>query len=245
MFVKQCLERINEVGAILMANAVSKSGAAAGRAGRPRPTAGVFGAAFGLLFALSAALVGGAVSAQDRSCAEVGRRCGALVKSDCLARLGAGALPARAEGGSETCAGQLARYRGCLVQAAERCGEDGAASGGANAYIASLTTDLCAIGVWTGPIIEPGFDSYTVRLEIGVRNGAPFARARYPELACSSRGDHLEGPKDRRILFREVVTENRERCADGRYAVTCMADGRLHWRWFRDNGENFDAILSR
>ncbi|MEL6977647.1 MAG: hypothetical protein AAGM38_03085 [Pseudomonadota bacterium] len=199
--------------------------------------------------ALGAALAAGALSARPASaqagqdCAEVGSVCGAMVKSDCLARLGAGAM-AVGDPAGRTCAGQLSLYRGCLVQAAERCG---GARGPqrTQAYISGLTTDLCAIGVWTGPIIEPGFDSYTVRLEIGMRNDRPFARARYPELSCSSRGDHLEGPENGRILFREVVTDNRERCADGRYAVTCMADGRLHWRWFRDNGEFFDAILSR
>lgn len=179
-----------------------------------------------------------AQAAAAESCNTVGARCGAMVKTGCLARLGAGAEKIQ----QETCAAQFEEYRGCLAQAARRCAPGG---GGGDTVLTSVTDKLCAVGVWKGPIIEPGFDSYTLRLEIGMRNGAPFARARYPELKCSSRGDVLEGPKNRRILFRETILDNRARCADGRYAVTCMADGRLHWRWFRNNGEYFDAILTR
>lgn len=192
-------------------------------------------AAFCLLLGIDAA------AAQD--CGAVGPECGAAIKSHCLARLGAGAaaLPAEAQ---KTCAAQFETYRGCLTQAARACG--GAEKPEeVRAFAASLTSDLCAVGVWTGPIVEPGFDSYHMRLEIGVRNGVPFARMQYPELSCRSRGEHLEGPAEGRTLFKEVVETNRARCADGRFAVTCLADGRLHWRWFRDNGEQFDAVLTR
>lgn len=191
-------------------------------------------AAVACAFALIAA-----TPVQAAECDDAARRCGGEIKRDCLARVGAGALGVTAA--AETCAAQLQAYRGCLTQAAESCGDPG----GADALVAGSVGDLCAIGAWRGRVIEPGFDSYDMELEIGVRNGAPFARMRYPQLSCASRGDHLEGPTRGRILFRETVVENRGRCADGRFAVTCLADGRLHWRWFRDNGENFDAVLAR
>lgn len=181
------------------------------------------------------------LEARADDCQGVGSRCGSMVKRGCLARLGLAPDPA-AQDAPRTCAGQLDDYRGCLARAANDCSPAGDSG---TTLLTSLTDELCAVGVWRGPIVEPGFEIYSVQLEIGMRNGAPFARARYPELNCASRGDVIEGPKERRIVFREVVTKNRERCADGRYEVTCMVDGRLHWRWHRDNGEFFDAILTR
>lgn len=192
---------------------------------------------------MTVGLPAGGAAAQNVSCDAVGPECGSALKFQCLARLGAGAEKLGDEE-KATCASQFETYRACLTQAAQSCaGAEKPAE--VRAFKASLTTDLCAVGVWKGPIVEPGSIPYNIFLEVGMRNGVPFARMNYPELSCRARGEHLEGPTEGRILFREVVETNRTKCADGRFAITCLADGRLHWRWFRDNGEQFDAVLTR
>lgn len=194
--------------------------------------------------ALTTALFALGADAQQMACDKVGPECGSALKPRCLARLGAGADALASAEEKATCASQFEVYRGCLTQAARVCG--GAQKPAeVQAYTASLTSDLCAIGVWKGPIVEPGSVPYTMTMEVGVRNGVPFTRMTYPELSCTARGEHLEGPAQGRTVFREIVETNRARCADGKFALTCLADGRLHWRWFRDNGEQFDAVLTR
>lgn len=174
-------------------------------------------------------------------------RCTDQLTAACLPRLGAGAAEALDAPG---CADQKAAYRSCLLGLVEQCdknrGGTASQSWGATEIASGVAPpDPCALGRWTGWIVEPGVSSYTLELEVGARNGVAFARSWYPELACGGGGEAVRGATATRLLLAETITTNRDRCADGQFSLTCLGEDRLLWRWYRNNGESFDAVLTR
>lgn len=68
---------------------------------------------------LAAAVWTGAPAVAQQVCDDPSARCGGLLSSECLSRLGAGAIAASE---APACAGQLDAYRSCLSEVAAQCG---------------------------------------------------------------------------------------------------------------------------
>lgn len=202
------------------------------------------------VFAALAGL-GPIAAARGADCASASVECAGLVQLGCMPSLGAGSRSS--SGAPPDCEGQKRSYRACLQDLVQRCdqgpqpGSQPAAPSGSDGWGASApaTPSDCALGRWTGWVVEPGASSYAIELEVGVQNGGAFARTWYPELECGGAGGAVVGSTPDRLLLAETITVNRERCADGRFSLTCLGEDRLLWRWYRNTGESFDAVLTR
>lgn len=183
-------------------------------------------------------------------CAAASVDCAALVQLGCMPSLGAGSV---STGTAADCEDQKRAYRSCLQDLVKRCDQgpqpgsqplaaDKSDGWGDNALPAPAR---CAVGGWTGWVVEPGASSYTIELDVSIVNGGAVARSWYPELDCGGGGPAVAGSTPERLLMAETITHNRDRCADGRFSLTCLGDGRLLWRWYRNTGESFDAVLTR
>ncbi len=207
-----------------------------------------------LLLKITAAVLGTIMittgSANAAECAAAPVDCASLVQLGCMPSLGAGSVSASA---ASECDVQKSAYRSCLQDLVQRCDQGSqpgsqpraaGASGGWGDREPAAPAD-CALGRWTGWVVEPGASSYSIELEVGSQNGEAFARTWYPELSCGGGGSAVAGSAPERLLMSETITQNRNACADGRFSLTCLGNERLLWRWYRNTGESFDAILTR
>lgn len=204
------------------------------------------------------ALSGLPILAGAAECTTASQDCAALIELGCLPALHAGSVSAGSVSSASPaeCDSQKRAYKGCMQDLVQRCDSGPAPStraasqpsaswGGEETAAMSADPSACALGRWTGWVVEPGFSSYTIELEIGAQNGVAFARSWYPELSCGGGGSAVAGSRPDRLLLSETITTNRDRCADGQFSLTCLGDGRLLWRWYRNTGESFDAVLTR
>lgn len=193
------------------------------------------------------------VVAQAADCAAASQSCGDLMDFQCLKAFGVGSVAATA---TVDCDTQRTAYRRCLEQLVQSCdhglepvskpqSQPGSGASGGWGGKSAAADETCVLGRWSGWVVEPGFSSYTIELDVGVSDGAVFARSWYPELACGGGGPAIEGSEPGRLLMAETITKNRNNCADGRFSLTCLGEDRLLWRWYRNTGESFDAVLTR
>lgn len=124
--------------------------------------------------------------AQTELCADPAGFCGQLISSDCLSRLGAGAVAAA----GAACASQIDDYRACVASAAECATEDGAGAAG-EGQDAPRGSCSEAIGreLWAIAADDNTCASYAAYLEACPgAHFAVFARSRSETLACGGDG---------------------------------------------------------